>query len=238
MRQLRKEIVSTAKLVKQLARRKSQLLLMSNWPKKPFILAHRGARSLETENTLAAFYRAFELGADGFECDIFLSKDDVPVIMHDEKINRTTQGHGYVWEHTAHVLKQFGVPTLEEALNMVPRGSVINLELKGCGNKSPALLQKKVLALCPRKEKQDFDVIISSFNPDLIRGIHGYALGLLFESFQEIEVPDFHVDALCVDFQELFSVPNAFRKILWTAPEIETARDWLSIGADGVIAEF
>lgn len=211
---------------------------MYNWPQKPFILAHRGARSLAPENTLAAFQKAFELGADGFECDVFLSKDGVPVIIHDETLDRTTHGHGFVWDYEAQTLRVFGLPTLEEALEIMPAQGIINIELKDCRPYSPDYLAARVSELIePHKHK--ISVIISSFDTGLLKAWHDAPLGLLFEADQEIEIPQsWRPDSLNIDHSCLNQTPAGFRIILWTAKDFETARTWLASGVDGVIAEL
>ncbi|HEY6042485.1 MAG TPA: glycerophosphodiester phosphodiesterase family protein, partial [Anaerolineae bacterium] len=60
------------------------------------ILGHRGASAVAPENTLVAFRRALELGADGFEFDVTLTRDHVPIIIHDDTLDRTTNGKGNV----------------------------------------------------------------------------------------------------------------------------------------------
>jgi glycerophosphoryl diester phosphodiesterase len=107
------------------------------------ILGHRGASADAPENTLAAFNRAFELGADGIELDVTLTKDDVPVVIHDDKVDRTTNGRGLVKEMTLDQIKQldagawFGekyrdekIPTLAETLNAIGSRGLVNIELK------------------------------------------------------------------------------------------------------------
>ena len=61
---------------------------------KPLVWAHRGASGYAPENTLAAFQKAVDLGADGVELDIQLTKDDQIVVIHDETIDRTSDGKG------------------------------------------------------------------------------------------------------------------------------------------------
>jgi glycerophosphoryl diester phosphodiesterase len=63
-------------------------------------IGHRGACGHAPENTLASFKKALEIGVDGFEFDIQLSKDGVPVIIHDATLERTTNGTGLVSDHT------------------------------------------------------------------------------------------------------------------------------------------
>ncbi|ASN05352.1 glycerophosphodiester phosphodiesterase [Virgibacillus necropolis] len=70
------------------------------------IIAHRGASKLAPENTLPAFQLAYDLGADGIETDVQLTKDQVPILIHDERLKRTTNGFGYVKDYTYQELKQ------------------------------------------------------------------------------------------------------------------------------------
>lgn len=113
------------------------------WP-WPRILAHRGGGALAPENTLAAIRRGFELGFRGIECDARLSRDEVPVLIHDRTLERTTDGIGAVAEASAADLAQldagrwFGqefrgepLPTLEATIDFCrARGIWINLEIK------------------------------------------------------------------------------------------------------------
>ena len=74
--------------------------------KQPLIIAHRGAAGEAPENTLAAFRLALAQGCDGFELDVHLSKDGHIVVIHDETLERTTNGKGYVKEMTLAQLQQ------------------------------------------------------------------------------------------------------------------------------------
>src|SRR5215468_4722108 len=64
--------------------------------RRPLCYAHRGARSYAPENTLMAFAVAYDLGADGIECDLRRSRDGALIIMHDALVDRTTNGTGEV----------------------------------------------------------------------------------------------------------------------------------------------
>ena len=74
------------------------------WP--PLKIGHRGAAGEAPENTLASFNLALHQGADGIEFDVQLSSDDVPVVIHDARLTRTTSGSGWVWEHRASMLRR------------------------------------------------------------------------------------------------------------------------------------
>ncbi|WP_164668696.1 glycerophosphodiester phosphodiesterase [Virgibacillus doumboii] len=70
------------------------------------IIAHRGASKLAPENTIPAFQLAYEAGADGIETDVHLTKDNIPILIHDERLKRTTDGSGYIKDYTFEQLKQ------------------------------------------------------------------------------------------------------------------------------------
>jgi glycerophosphoryl diester phosphodiesterase len=101
------------------------------------ITSHRGAGFLEPENTLRAIRRAIELGADQVEFDVQLTQDGVLVLMHDETIDRTTNGKGKIRELTLREIRQLDagqgeqVPTLEEVLTLTDGKITPQIELKG-----------------------------------------------------------------------------------------------------------
>jgi glycerophosphoryl diester phosphodiesterase len=124
---------------------------------RPLVFAHRGGAALAPENTIAAFDRGLECGADGLEFDVQLSKDGVPVIMHDPTVDRTTNGTGAVADLTAAELAALdagfhfgtaedrpwrgrcgGVPTLREVLSRYA-GTELIVELKTADPRLPHL---------------------------------------------------------------------------------------------------
>lgn len=110
----------------------------------PRVIAHRGAPKEAPENTLASFRRARELGATWVEFDVALTSDARPVIFHDDALDRTSDGHGFLAETDFETVKHLDaggwfarnfagepVPTLEEALDLfIELGLSINMELK------------------------------------------------------------------------------------------------------------
>jgi glycerophosphoryl diester phosphodiesterase len=100
------------------------------------VYAHRGASIECPENTLLAFRRALELGVDGIELDVHLSKDGVAVVIHDETVDRTTNGTGAVGELTLAALKELdagrgeAIPTLAKVLDLVGDQLHVNIEIK------------------------------------------------------------------------------------------------------------
>ncbi|MFY9556294.1 MAG: glycerophosphodiester phosphodiesterase family protein [Blastocatellia bacterium] len=94
---------------------------------KPLVIAHRGASGLAPENTLAAFRLALALGADGVEMDVQLSADGEPIVIHDARVNRTTNGIGAVSRLTRTELKNLDAGAwFERRLIRRPRGRTID----------------------------------------------------------------------------------------------------------------
>ncbi|WP_165763723.1 glycerophosphodiester phosphodiesterase family protein [Halalkalibacter urbisdiaboli] len=145
------------------------------------IFAHRGLSSLYPENTMAAFRAAAELGIEGIELDVQLSKDEVPVVIHDSELERTTNGTGLVKSDTIDQLKLLSagewfseefkhekIATLEEVLAWAQsKKIIINIEIKTDVLKRELLVQK-VLPLISKYELLH-RVIVSSFDHNLIR---------------------------------------------------------------------
>lgn len=108
------------------------------------IFAHRGASQLAPENTMEAFHLAYEMGADGIETDVQLTKDGVPVLIHDIRVDRTTNGHGFVKDFTYDELVKLDagswfsktyagtkILSLKQFLTWIkPTSLLLNLELK------------------------------------------------------------------------------------------------------------
>ena len=138
--------------------------------------AHRGFSGKYPENTLLAFQKAIEAGADGAELDVQLTKDGEVVIIHDETIDRTTDGKGYVVDYTYDELSKFDasyiyrgqmgfnkIPTLREYFELVKDLDFItNVELK-TGINEYLGIEEKVYDLI-KEFKLEKKVIISSFN--------------------------------------------------------------------------
>ena len=110
------EIISTAKNAKEreiffvlLFLRLFACFAVKYLMQKPLIIAHRGASALAPENTLAAFRRAIADSAEGLEFDVQLSKDNVPVVIHDFDLKRLGRREGFVKDFTAEELQRIDV---------------------------------------------------------------------------------------------------------------------------------
>ena len=142
---------------------------------KPKVWAHRGASGVYPENTLLAFKEAIKMHSDGIELDIHLTKDGEIVVCHDETIDRTSDGKGYIKDYTLEELKQFNfnqknlifgfepIPTIQEVIALIkPTDLLLNIELK-TNIFFYEGIEKKIVDLI-RKEKMEDRVIFSSFN--------------------------------------------------------------------------
>ncbi len=111
--------------------------------KKIFVIAHRGASAYAPENTFPAFELALKMGSCGIETDIHITKDDIPVLIHDATVDRTTNGAGRVNDLTLEELKRLDagswfspefagtqIPTLEEFLKAFGHKAHLVLEIK------------------------------------------------------------------------------------------------------------
>jgi len=100
------------------------------------VLGHRGYMGKYPENSLLAFRKALESGADGIELDVWLTKDGEVIVMHDESIDRTSNMNGRQKEMTLEELKKADIgmgeriPTLEEVFEAIPKEALVNIELK------------------------------------------------------------------------------------------------------------
>lgn len=160
-----------------------QLVQLFRQPGRMLVIAHRGASAWRPENTMSAFQHAATLGADMLECDVRLSRDHEPVIIHDRTVNRTTAARGRVADFHAHELRQLdagswfdsryadqGIPGLDELLSFASGRIAINLELK------PVLYARRhrlklIHEVAGRLEQHGMvsHVLLSSFDTETVR---------------------------------------------------------------------
>ena len=151
------------------------------------VISHRGANQVSPQNTIEAFKKAVFFRADGFETDVHLTSDGVPVICHNYTIDKTSNGKGAIASNTLDYLKRFDfgsyfhhsykgteIPTLDEFLKLSARANlkVLNIEIKSPKSKDYIIADKIIEAV---KEYGLFDtLLISSFDPDLLVYIKDY----------------------------------------------------------------
>ena len=227
------------------------------------ILGHRGARGHAPENTMASFQAALDMGADGIELDVQMTKDGKVVVCHDHSLERTSNGSGWLVEHTREELRalDFGswfspqfagekIPTLREVLQWAaPTRLIVNVEIKN----GPVIyegIEEKVSALI-RECRMVERVIVSSFyHPSLLKMKQLDPLiktGLLYASrpvdpWLQLRVTDtdnlhplwHYVDAAWASGTR----PHGAKIFTWTINEL---RDWEHIknmGVDGIMTDY
>lgn len=149
---------------------------------RPIIFAHRGASAHAPENTLAAFELALRQGADAVELDAKLTADGQVVVIHDQTVDRTTDGAGTVRKMTLAELRKLDagshfdvsfqgepIPTLEEVLKAIGQLTFINIELTNYASLTDELPQKT--AALVKRLKLTRRVMFSSFNPIALRRV-------------------------------------------------------------------
>lgn len=175
--------------------------------RRPLVWAHRGASGYAPENTLPAFQKAFQMGADGIELDVQMTKDGELVVCHDETIGRTSNGSGWIKDKTLAELKALDfscgqkdfagvtIPTMREVFELLaPTDMIINIELK-TGIVFYLGMTKKLLELTSECGFSD-RVIYSSFNHYTIKHIREIApeakLGFLYAD-GTIDMPSYAI---------------------------------------------
>jgi glycerophosphoryl diester phosphodiesterase len=228
------------------------------------VWAHRGASGYAPENTAAAFRIAAEMGADGVELDVQLTKDDRLVVIHDEIIDRVSDGTGPVADYGLAELKRFNfnkkgiteplfaeAPTLEEVCEMLADTElVVNIELK-TGLRFYAGIEEKTLAVV-RAYGMEERVIYSSFNHYSVMRMKELApsarTGLLFgggiivaaAACEKLGVTAVHPDLGALRYPGLVRDAKArgIKIHAWTANEDADLRFCFENGVDAVVTNF
>lgn len=243
--------------------KKVEILRRANRTTK--VWAHRGASAHAPENTLPAFELAHLLGADGIELDVQLSKDGVPVVIHDERIDRVSDGTGCVRDYTLEELQSFNmnrqfpaygrvrIPTLAEVYELVKdMNMTINLELKNSVVFYEGL-EEKVLKLAEEMGLKD-RMIYSSFNHysmQKIRRLLPSARTALLYSEGIVDVAEYagrlkafavHPSLKNMEYPGVDIVRECHEKSIrvhvWTVNEETDIEKMRQCGADAVITNF
>jgi glycerophosphoryl diester phosphodiesterase len=131
-------------------------------------LAHRGYPKKYPENTLSSFQAALDLSFSHLELDVNMTKDGIPVVIHDPTVNRTTNGKGRVVDYTLEELRRLhtegdeSIPTLEEVLKLAKGRAKVDIELKQSGSLYTGM-EERVLEVIRTCDVQD-QVYLTSFD--------------------------------------------------------------------------
>ncbi len=221
------------------------------------VIAHRGASGFFPENTLLAFRKAIEVGADALEFDVRVTEDGIPVVIHDSTVDRTTDGVGVVSEMTLAAMTEFdagdgeSVSTLETVLEAT-EGTPLVVEIKD----RPA---GPVIADTIRASGAERRVLVGSFESEPLIGVRaarmsttasrrevrrfwiGSRLGWSGTGgrYDAFSVPEYRGRLRVVDNRFVRVATRIGRPVhVWTVDDLETARRLRSFGVAGIITNF
>jgi glycerophosphoryl diester phosphodiesterase len=218
-------------------------------------IAHRGASGRFPENTLRAFEAAIEAGAEMCELDVRLTRDGALVVIHDDTVDRTTNGTGEVRAMTLQKLKRleagskFGVqfaneriPTLEEVLALVGGRCGLNIEIKAPGVESKlcALIRTRAAAMLVSCFDWQALVRVRSLAPEIPVGLlasrwPARLLGAASEMKAEAINPRFDMvtEELCAAAHK-----RGIRVYAWTVDAPDAMRKLIAYGVDGIVTNY
>lgn len=221
-------------------------------------LGHRGYSAKYPENTMEAFRQAYQEGFDGIETDVHLTKDGELVLIHDEKINRTSQGKGYVKDYTLEELRKwnynyqfdgyFPIPTLKELLCFIKnKDFIVNLEVKTDVIHYEGI-EEKVIALVNEIGVQDQIYYSSFYLPSVLKlrsldptAYVGYLMEYSYDKKYQ-ELINYHIKAFHVRYN--FLNPKRMKVLkekniqvaTWTVPNLKEYERLKDLGVDIIIS--
>ena len=230
----------------------------------PIIFGHRGACALAPENTIASFKLAVEHGADFIELDAKLSSDGEVMVIHDQTVDRTTNGTGRVNQLTCAQLKALDagskfdkkftgekIPSLDEVFKAVGKQIFINVELTNYASKNDDLVQK-VVALVKANKMED-RILFSSFLPRNLVKAHELLPhapvailcleaipGILSRSFAMMKISPkiIHPFLLDVNGRTVKKEHERGRRVhVWTVNADSDLRRMIEAGVDGIFTD-
>ncbi len=216
----------------------------------PLVVAHRGASAYEPENTLRAIRRAFALGAPAVEVDVRRTREGALAILHDETVDRTTDGSGSVADMTLEEIRRLDagkgerVPTLDEVLGAVKGDATLVIEIKERGL-WPGVMR------CLRAHPGRGNVFVVSFHrseiADLKAAHRDIRCGALFvgpsadalawTAEARTQLAGFRHEAVSKEVAD--SLHQAGRGLfVWTVNDAERAREVAAVGADFIVTDL
>lgn len=206
----------------------------------PKIIAHRGVTRNDQENTLPAYHQAFSEGADGLEIDVRLSKDEKPIIFHDEDTSRLFKKSLEIKNTTFFELEALGnnenrIPLLDEVLDFLPQNKECFIEIKSDANTVPFLDKLKI-------EKKNITFL--SFDKNVVLALKKrFPNKLVFQSFHMLQIERYGIkkilefykngnsDGLSIDIRGLSNktIDKILEKkidlIIWTLNSMERLKE-------------
>ncbi|WP_268249649.1 glycerophosphodiester phosphodiesterase family protein, partial [Streptomyces bluensis] len=220
---------------------------------RTYAIGHRGAPEIAPENTIASLEAAADRGADWVETDVQFTKDGRPVLMHDDTVDRTTDGTGRVDQLTAEEISRLtvtgggSVPTLEQALSSLkPRSARLLLEIKGPQTSAAVDQALRVVSEAGMTDR----TLLQSFDEDVVRDVaastHRTEVALLRSTLDADPVATaraLKLSTYAVKFTGLSARPAVVDQLkaagvdvfVWTVDSDSQWKTTASWGVDGVI---
>ena len=218
-------------------------------------IGHRGAKGSEPENTLISFQKALDMQVDGIELDVHLCSDGEIIVIHDETVDRTTNGTGLVHALSFRELKALSinekhqVSTLREVFELVNQNCFINIELKTyeTADKVVELIEEYVL----EKNWNYSHFLISSFDWNALQQVRFLSdeiqLGVLTETDLDLALafakfikaksihPHFHL----LNKENVLKIQEKGIQVFpWTVNEVEDIAKIKGYNVNGIISDF
>jgi len=213
-----------------------------------FIVGHRGANGLEPENTILSIRKALEIGVDAVEVDVRASKDGYPVIIHDDTVDRTTNGSGLVEDMSLKELRRLDagkgekIPLFEEVLREVHGKAVLFVEFK-VADAIDAVLKivdsmnawKSILFI---SFESDHLLKVKEYNKDAYTGLIYFKPGdgiILAKKIGALAVLPFY--RMATEKAVVFAKKLKLMVIPWVVNDLETGKRLKSYGVNGLTTD-
>ena len=220
-----------------------------------YVIGHRGAAGHAPENTLKSFHKAVELGADIVELDVHLCATGEPVVIHDDTVDRTTDGSGKVQDLSLDDLRRLDagdgerVPALAEVIDEMSGRAALNVELKGLGCMDRV---HEVVSDAVREGLVSHDgLLVSSFHLGMLEWMRalsedvrlgvlvGEAPGKVFEFAQRVGAYSVNPYHKRMSLEFVFMAHSLGLKVYpWTVNKPGDIARAKAMGVDGVISDY
>lgn len=230
----------------------------------PPVIGHRGACAYAPENTMASFVKAAQLGVKWVEFDVMQSADGVPVIFHDELLNRTTNGEGEIHDYPYAYLQSLDagtwfhpdfscerIPTLMTVIEFLrDAGMSANIEIKALPGQEEKLIKKVMSEMRPYLSANNQNYLFSSFSMQALHVLRKHApdcqMGLLLHEWeadwqstcQSLNCVSVHVNEEIMS-KEAADEIKAMDKLLlcYTVNDAARAKELFTWGVDAVFSD-
>ena len=206
------------------------------------VFAHRGLPVKFAENSLQGFKYAVEHGAEGVEFDVHLTKDKVPVVMHDETLDRTTNGTGYIKDYTLNEIRKFHlengepVPLLSELFEILQdKDLYINLEFKT--NKIHDVGIEAIVLSLAKQYHFVHTIIFSSFNCQTLKNCQKIDAQQQYCFLTKMPIPfpaHFIAKNHFAAIHPHWYLPSKITQRIWTVDKVSTAKKYFKLGVAGI----